>query len=154
MKNISLFLFFVFVALFVSAQTEFSGTWKLNKTKSVLNKEFTMAPGVLIIKQAENDFMVERHASFQGNEFTVNDRFTLDVTECINDGWGDSKKKSTAVWDENKNILSITTKFPMHDGGEMVINEHYLFDGKCLVIKMEASSSYGVVEEKQVFEQE
>ena len=154
MKNLLFFAAILLVGLTVSAQTDFSGKWKLNKSTSVLNQEFTMAPGEIIIAQNGNEFKVERHASFQGNEFTINDKFTLDGKECINDGWADSKKKSTAIWGEGEKMLTITTKFPMRDSGEMTVDEIFSLDGTSLVIKTKASSSYGVVEEKQVFDKE
>lgn len=154
MKNLLVLTAILLSSFCVSAQTNFSGKWKLNKSISVLNKEFTMAPNELIIAHEGNVFKVERHASFQGNEFTINDQFTLDGKECINDGWGDSKKKSTVVCGDGMKTLTITTKFPMRDSGEMTLDETYSLDGTSLIIQTKASSSYGVIEEKQVFNKE
>jgi hypothetical protein len=97
---------------------------------------------------------LERHSSFQGNDFTTNDVFTLDGKECINPGWQDTKKKSTAVWAEDKLSLKITTKFPMGDNGEMTIVELYKMDGGNLVIETSASSSFGDVVETLIFDKQ
>ncbi len=139
-------------SVIVSAQAiDFSGNWKLDNSKSKLNDQFSMAPKDIIVEQSENDFKLERHSSIQGNDFTINDKFTLDGKECINPGWQDSEKKSTAVWSDDKLSLKITTKFPMGDNGEMTIVEVYKLDGGNLVVESTASSSFGDVAETMVF---
>ena len=83
--------------------------------------------------------------SFQDNDFTIKDKFTLDGKECINPGWQDTQKKSTAVWAEDKLTLKITAKFPMGDNVDMTIVELYKIDGGNLVNETCASSSFGDV---------
>jgi len=148
-------LIFLFAAVFFStvvfAQIDFSGTWKLNSSKSKLGDQFSMAPKEVIIVQKDNDMNVERHSEFQGQEFTINDKFTLDGKECINDGWQGSKKKSTAVWSDDKKSLKITTKLPMQDE-EMTVIAVYKMDGENMVIESSASSSFGDLDETQVFD--
>ena len=110
-----------------------------------------MAPKEIIVVQTENNLKLEKHSSFQGNDFTINDKFTLDGQECINPGWQDTEKKSTAVWSDDKLSLKITSKFPMGDNGEMTIVEVYKFEGESLVIESSASSSFGDVAETMIF---
>ena len=110
-----------------------------------------MAPKEIIIVQNGIDMSVERHTEFQGQEFTINDKFTLDGKECLNDGWQGSKKKSTAVWSEDKKSLKITTKLPMQDE-EMTVIAVYKMEGENMVIESTASSSYGDLSETQVFD--
>ena len=153
MKKLIFLLATVFFTTIVFAQTDFSGTWKLNSSKSKLSDEFSMAPKEIIIIQKGNDMSVERHSEFQGQEFTISDKFTLDGKECINDGWQGSKKKSTAVWSDDNKSLKITTKLPMQDE-EMTIVAVYNMDGKNMVITSSASSSYGDLNERQVFDKE
>ncbi len=154
MKKIYL-LFAALLAVFaVSAQTDFSGSWKLNTSKSELGDQFSMAPKEIIIEQNGNNMNVERHSSYQGQDFTTNDKFTLDGKENINDGWMDTKKKSTANWADDKKSLKIDTKIPMQDGGEATVNEIYSMDGGNLVINASASSSYGDMEEKMVYDKQ
>jgi hypothetical protein len=143
------------VSVIVSAQaTDFSGNWKLNSSKSKLNAQFSMAPKDMIAVQSGNDLNVERHSSFQGTDFTIKDKFTLDGIECLNPGWQDSQKKSTAVWSDDKNSLKITTKFPMGDNGEMIIVEVFKMETVNLVVETSASSSFGEVAETLVFDKE
>ncbi|MEI8113842.1 MAG: hypothetical protein WCI54_09430 [Bacteroidia bacterium] len=143
------------VSVIVSAQaTDFSGNWKLNSSKSKLNAQFSMAPKDMIAVQSGNDLNVERHSSFQGTDFTIKDKFTLDGIECTNPGWQDSQKKSTAVWSDDKNSLKITTKFPMGDNGEMIIVEVFKMETVNLVVETSASSSFGEVAETLVFDKE
>jgi len=134
---------------------DFSGNWKLNATKSKLNDQFSMAPKEVILGQQDNELNVEKHASFQDQEITIKDKFTLDGKECINSGWQDSQKKSTAVWAGDKSSLTITSKLAIGSGGEeMTIVEVYKLDGSNLVIETKASSSYGEVAETQVFDKQ
>lgn len=138
------------IAVVVSAQTDFSGSWKLNASKSKLGDQFSMAPKEIIVIQKGNDLSVEKHSSFQDRDFTTNDKFTLDGKECVNTAWRDSQKKSTAVWSDN--TLKIVSKIPMRDSGEMTITEVYKMDKGNMVIESKASSSYGDMEETQVYD--
>lgn len=155
MKKIKFLLAIFLISAVATAQVvNFSGTWKLNSSKSKLNDQFTMAPKELILTQKGNDLDVERHSSFQGQDFTTNDKFTLDGKECINPGWQDTQKKSTAVWSDDKKSLKITTKFPMNDGGEMIIFEVYNMDGSNMVIESSSSSSFGDMSETMVYDKQ
>lgn len=155
MKKTIFFLAALFISVLVSAQgTDFSGNWKLNKDKSTLSDQFSMAPKDITIVQVGNNLNMEKHSSFQDNDFTIKDKFTLDGVECINPGWQDSEKKSTAVWSEDKASLKITTKFPMGDNGEMTILEVYKMDGANLVVQTNVSSSYGDRAETIVFDKQ
>lgn len=133
---------------------DFSGTWNLNKSKSTLNEQFSMAPSQMILIQDMDVLAVERHSSFQGQDFTIKDKFTLDGKECINDGWQDTKKKSVAVWSADEKSLTVTTKFPMQDGGEMTINETYQIEENSLKIVVSASSSFGDLTETYLFDKQ
>jgi hypothetical protein len=155
MKKILILFTAFLVSATVSAQgLDFSGTWKLNTTKSKLGAEFSMAPKEIIIAQKDNDFNVEKHSSFQDQEFTIKDRFTLDGKECLNQGWQDSQKKSTAVWSEDKKSLKIISKMSIGDGGEMTITEVYKMDGGNMVIESSSSSSFGEMTETMVYDKQ
>jgi len=138
----------------MNSQVNFSGTWKLNSSMSKLNSEWTMAPSEIIIDQKGNDLKVEKHSSWQGENFTINDKFTLDGKECINTGFQDTQKKSVAAWSEDKLSLTITSKLVMGDGGEMTIIEVYKMDNKNMSISAKASSSYGDMEETMVYDKQ
>jgi|ERR1035437_6009356 hypothetical protein len=147
---------FLLVALSMTSITmgqvvNFSGDWKLNSSKSKLNEQFTMAPKEIILIQNGNDMNSERHASFQDQEVTINDKYSLDGKECINSGWQDTQKKSTAVWSDDKKSLKIITKFPLNDG-EMTITEVYRMDGDNMIIESKSSSSFGDVSETMIYD--
>jgi hypothetical protein len=153
MKKSVVLLVVLFISVLVSAQgVDFSGNWKLNSSKSKLGDQFSMAPKEIIVVQKGNDLSLEKHSEFQDQQFTINDKFTLDGKECINDGWMDSKKKSTAVWSADKKSLKISSKIAMQDGGEMTISETYTLNDGNMVIEMSASSSYGDMSETQVYD--
>jgi hypothetical protein len=155
MKKTLLTTFALLISLVIYSQSlNFSGSWKLNPTLSKLNSEWSMAPSEIIIDQKDNDLKVEKHSSWQGENFTINDKFTLDGKECINTGFQDTQKKSTAVWSGDKSSLTITTKLTMGDGGEMTIIEVYKMDKKNMTINSKASSSYGDMEETMTYDKQ
>ncbi len=153
-KTLTILTAILFSAGAFSQVPDFSGTWKLNNEKSKLNAEFSFAPKSIIITQSGNDMTVEKHSSFQDQEYTTTDKLTLDGKECINPGFQDTQKKSTAVWSEDKTSLKIVSKMNIGDGGEMTITEIYKMDGSNLVIGSNASSSYGELAETMVYDKQ
>jgi len=155
MKQIFYLLMFSLISFSSMAEgTDFSGTWNLNKSKSTLNDQFSFAPGQIILVQSPDGLTVEKHSSFQGQDFTINDKFTLDGKECINEGWQNTQKKSTATWSADEKLLTITTKIPMQDGGEMTITETYQIEENSLKIVTAASSSFGDLNETYLFDKQ
>lgn len=148
---------FFFAALLLSTVVNsqglnFSGSWKLNSEKSKLNAEFSFAPKEVIITQSGIDLSVEKHSSFQDQEFVTTDKLTLDGKECINPGFQDTQKKSTCTWSDDKVSLKIISKLSIGDGGDMTITEVYKMDGGSMVIESAASSSYGELNETMVYD--
>lgn len=150
MKKLILLLSAVFFSTILFAQTDFSGTWTLNSSKSKLG-ERSFAPKSVVIAQKGNDFSLESHNEWQGEERVRNSKYTLDGKECINPGFRDSEIKSNAVWSGDKKSLTITSKFEMQNG-EMTMKAVYKMDGKNLVIESSSSSSFGDRSETQVFD--
>ncbi len=151
MKKTFFLLAAILFSVVVSAQIDLSGTWKLNTSKSKLGDQFSMAPKEIIVVHKGNDLSVEKHSEFQGQEFSSTDKFTLDGKECTNVGFMDTEKKSTVVWADDKKSLKITSKIPMQ-GETMTITEVFKKDGANMVIESKASSSYGDLEETQVYD--
>lgn len=151
MKKI-LFLFSaVFFSTLLFAQTDFSGDWKLNTSKSKLGEQFSFAPKEVIIVQKGNDLSVETHSEFQGQEFTQTNKYTLDGKECVNAGFMDTEVKSTLSWSDDKKALKIVSKIPFQ-GETMTITNVYKKDGDNFIVEMKSSSSYGDMEETQVYD--
>ena len=152
MKKAFFFLAAILATFTISAQTDFSGSWKLNSSKSKLGDQFSWAPKEIIVTHKGNDMSMEKQFDMQGQEVSINDKFTLDGKECVNAGMMDTQKKSTAVWAADKKSLKITSKIPMQDGGEFALTEVYKIDGGNMVIEMSASSSFGDMAETQVYD--
>jgi hypothetical protein len=85
---------------------------------------------------------------------TIKEKFTLDGKECINDGMMDTKKKSVAKFSDDKKVLTIESKIPMQDGGEIAIKEVYSIAGDNLVIESSSNSSWGEMKEKWAFDKQ
>jgi len=152
MIKIKLLLAALLMTSIATAQVvNFSGNWKINNSKSKLNEQFTMAPKEIILVQKDNELNSERHATLQDQDVTLKDKFTLDGKECINQGWQDIQKKSTAVWSDDKKSLKIITKLQINDG-EMVITEVYKMDGENMIIESGSSSSFGDISETMVYD--
>ncbi len=153
MKKTALIISALFISLIAFCQTpDFSGTWKLNRSKSKLG-ERTFAPQEVVIVQKGNDLNVETHSDFQGQAVTRTNKYTLDGKECVNTGFRDSQIKSTAVWAGDKKSLKITSKFQMQNG-DMTMTAVYKMDGANLVIESSSSSSFGDRSETQVFDKQ
>ena len=150
-KSLFLFAALIFSTAIMAQGPDFSGSWKLNGEKSKLNAEFSFAPKEIIITQAGNEMTVEKHSSFQDQEFVTNDKLTLDGKECTNPGFQDTQKKSTCNWSDDKASLKIISKIPIGDG-DMTITEVYKMDAGSMIIESMASSSFGDMNETMVYE--
>jgi hypothetical protein len=151
-KTLIIFAALLFSTSAIAQVPDLSGSWKLNSEKSKLNAEFSFAPKEIKITQAGNDFTVEKHSSFQDQEFVTTDKLTLDGKECINTGFQDTQKKSTAIWSDDKTSLKIISKMSIGDGGDMTTTEVYKMDGSNIVLESLASSSFGDLNETIVYD--
>lgn len=150
MKNLIAVLVFALVAVSTYAQTGMSGKWKINKEKSTLNEQFSMAPVEITIVQSGNNFEIEKVVNFQDNTMTQKEKYTLDGKECINDGFMDSKKKSTVAVSEDKKTITITSKIPFQEN-EITTKEVFQIKDGSLVLDSSSASSFGDMSEKVVY---
>jgi hypothetical protein len=155
MKKIIYLLALTLISSVVMGQkVDFSGTWKINREKSELGDQFSMAPKSMVVDQTKKELSIQRNSSFQGQDFTYTDKFTLDGEECENVGMMDMVKKSTVTWNKDKKSLKINTTIEMQDGSEMAIIENLSMDGENLVMNTSVSSSWGDMSEVFVFDKE
>ena len=150
MKKLVFLFSAVFFTTMVFAQTDFSGSWTLNTSKSKLG-ERSFAPKSVVIVQTKTDISIETRSEFQGEERIRKSKYTLDGKECTNKGFRDMDVKSTAVWSADKKALTITSKVQM-DNGDMTMKAVYKMDGANLVNESSSSSSMGDRSETQVFD--
>lgn len=154
-KTIYFLLISLMAAPVFGQKVNFSGTWMINREKSELNADFSFAPDKVILTQDKKALSVERHSTWQGEKHQFTSNFTLDGAECENPGFMEGTiTKSTAVWGDDKKTLTITTKAPMQDGGEMSIVAVYTLAGDNLSIKSTANSDYGEMIETYVFDKQ
>jgi len=152
-KSLILLTVFLVSVIFTAGAADFSGKWKLNTSKSKLGDQFSMAPKELNATQGENSLSVEKHLSFQDQEITTSEKYTLDGKESVNPGWQDSQKKCTAVWSADKNSLTVTSKMPMGDSDMTTTEVYKIVDGN-LVVESNMSSSFGENKETMVFDKQ
>ncbi len=153
MKKLMIITSILLLTIIASAQTDFSGKWKLNKEKSEMNSEFSMAPVELVIVQKGNDLSIERVSNFQGQSMTTKEKYTLDGKECINSGMMDSQKKSVVKFSDDKKVLTIDSKLPMQDS-EIAIKEVLSISGGNLFVESSSNSSFGEMKEKWAFDKQ
>ncbi|MGF2414025.1 MAG: hypothetical protein ACQUYJ_16960 [Ferruginibacter sp.] len=151
-------LFSAFV--FKPATTNFSGKWKLNEGKSELGDFANFATKLIEAQQYTDSMGISRTAaSFDGNEATTIERLTFDGKESESTLFGESKKKSVASWSQDGTALTITYNIKMEFNGqsnEIKGTEVWTMadEGKTLVVKNSASSSFGELETKSVYEKQ
>lgn len=155
MKKVLYLLVFTLISFTsVGKMVDFSGTWNLNKPKSTVNDQFSMAPSQMILMQTADSLNLEKYVNIQGQDVTIKDKLTLDGKECINDGWEGSKKKSNIVWSADQMLMTVTSKIPLQDGSEMIIIETYQMEGDQLKIVSGASASFGDFTETYLFDKQ
>jgi hypothetical protein len=152
-------LFYLLALSIISVATmgegiNFSGTWKLNNEKSILFEQFSLAPTQVIVIQTADSIMVEKHGNFQGTEYVTKDRISLDGKECVNMGWMNSKKTSTAAWSEDGKTLTISSKLPTQDQGEATMKEIFRLEDPSLKIELSAASSMGEMSETYLLDKQ
>jgi len=149
------FFIFALMAIAVFGQTpDFSGKWKINPSKCKLNEQYSMAPKSLVLVQTAGVLSIERHGVFQDQEYVSNSKLNLDGSESVNEGMMGMKMKSVAVWSDDKTTLTVKTKIPMENAGEISITEVYKMAGVDLSIETSSKSDWGESTETYVFEKE
>jgi len=135
-------------------KVNFSGDWKFNSELSEQGDQFSLAPNSIVVKHTKKTLEMERNSTWDGQDFTTNDFFTLDGKECKNPGMMDSIKISTATYDKKTQKLTITSYVELEDGTEVEIIEEIKMESAYLIINSSVASSYGDMFEKFVFDKQ
>ncbi|MES2775689.1 MAG: hypothetical protein V4722_16055 [Bacteroidota bacterium] len=106
----------VFSSFTLSAQrANFSGEWKLNESKSELGEFGGRVARTVKAEQKDEAIVVSRTTpGFNGGDpVTTTVTLTFDGKEVESEGFGGSKRKSTAKWSDDGKTLTISsvTKF-------------------------------------------
>ncbi len=113
-----------FVLLLVSAglfaQTNFSGSWGLNESKSNFgDSQFRFAATTLVVTQEGNNLSVEgTMPGMDGGEMKTSNKYTLDAKTCENTGFMDMVRKSVVIWSEDKTSFTIASSMTFDMDGE------------------------------------
>ena len=150
MKHLSIFLVAILFSSVALAQTNFSGTWVLNPTKSKLG-ERTFAPKTVVIVQEGNNLTIDRTVAFGDQESTLKDKLTLDGKECTNIGMMEMEKKSIVTSTDGKKTLKIDSKVQREENILSTTEILKIVDG-CLIIESSMNSSFGEIKETQAFD--
>ena len=108
----------------------------------------------MVVKHSKKTLEIERNSTWEGQDFSTNDFFTLDGKECENPGMLDAIKKSTATYDKKTQKLTISSYVELEDGTEVEIVEEIKMEGTHLIINSSVASSYGDLFEKFVFDKQ
>ncbi len=143
--------------LFSGAQpstTDFSGKWKLNRSASQLNAEFSMAPFLITVTQEKNSLTAVRTSNFQGEEYVQTNTYSLDGKDSKNSGFQGAEVISQASWAAEGKSLEIKASMSTQNGGEMTINTTYKMEGNNLSIENKMAGSWGEIAETWVYDKE
>lgn len=155
MKTLILSITFLIACTIIYGQgkVDFSGKWKINKSKSTLNEQYSSAPKTLSIIQEDNSMSIERVSERRGQEYTATDKYTLDGKESRNPGFRNSVSVSTANWSPDGKSLRIFSKIST-DNGEMTMDRNLKMDGENLIIDFTINGPWGESKETWVFDKQ
>lgn len=121
----SVFAFLIPAALlfsftFPADRANFSGEWKLDESKSELGDFGGRVPRSFKIEQKENDITIARTTpGFNGGDpVTTTVTLTFDGKVTESEGFGGSKRKSTAGWSDDGSVLTVNTTTTFERDGQ------------------------------------
>ena len=128
--------------------TDFTGDWTLNESKSDLGEGRMFSTSKMTVKQEGNTIIIERTRSGRdGQERTMSETLTTDGKENTSKSENRSST-STAEWSDDGTTLTIKSNMEFNRQGEtfqMKRSELWTLgeEGKILKIQSESSSSRG-----------
>ena len=137
---------------FAQQKPDFSGTWKLNVTKS----DFGPAPGfdnrTDVITHKDPSLTVSSNSDGALGKLQYTANYTTDGKEVVNK-FADREFKSTVKWQDDN--LVVNSKFNFNDTDITAVATWALAtDGKTLTINAHFSSSMGEADQKLLFEKQ
>lgn len=162
-KSISWPFFFAFISInllsiSLFAQTDFSGSWIFNESKSDLGEGPMMSATSMTINQQPNLISLDLvQPSFDGGDMKRSEKYTLDGKESVNEGMMNSTVKTIASWSDDKKELKFAKSILADMNGEnmeMKSNEAWKLsdDGKTLTVKTSFSSPMGEMNATLVYD--
>jgi hypothetical protein len=139
--------------LFAADGANFSGTWILDESRLAdIGDAPRMDAGKIVVTQAGDSLSTDRYVSNpMMGDFTVSEKLTLDGKQCKSvEEWG--TRLSTAVWSEDKQVLTINSTLKMSFDGqdmEMASIEIWSFE-KDNVLKLDTTRNSPMGEMKEI----
>jgi hypothetical protein len=102
------------------AQTNFSGTWAFNESKSNFGEsQFRFAATLMVVAQDAKILTVETtRPGRDGNETKSTAKYNLDGTPSETPGFGNAVRKSTVTWSDDKTSIKISSTMTFDMNGE------------------------------------
>jgi hypothetical protein len=141
---------------FTPDKPNFSGQWKLDAAKSQLGEFSGRAATAIKIEQKDGEVAVSRTTpGFNGGE-PVTTSMTLPFSGATveSEGWGGSKRKSTAQWSTDGQTLTIVTNTHFERDGQsfdMKSTENWTMKDGMLSVATSATTPQGEMSMKAVY---
>jgi hypothetical protein len=118
-RNLMGLLVFMFISASLFAQTNFTGTWALNESKSNFgDSQFRMASTSMVVTQDVKILTVEStRPGRDGGETKTTAKYNLDGTLSENPAFN-TTRKSTVTWSADKTSMTIASTMTMERDGE------------------------------------
>ena len=155
MKNFAFVLALVlFSSVAIGQKVNYSGEWKLNKSKSELGYDFSLAPNSVSVKHTKKTLDLKTVNVWDGQEMVRESHFTLDGKENENISFGESVTKSTAVVVKETKAIKIVTNGSSENVGDWTSTQIISIKDGTLVIQFEAASDMGGIAETYIFDKQ
>jgi hypothetical protein len=140
------------LAAFAQSKPNFSGTWKLNGSKSDYGPMPAPEKYISKIKHEDPKLEISSDVSGQQGEYTAETKYTTDGKECANTIRNFSMK-STLKWDGDALTFDSKADF---NGNEILFKDKWSVstDGKTLTIDRHITAPQGDLDQKQVFDKQ
>jgi CheY-specific phosphatase CheX len=151
---------FLFSFTTVTVKVNFSGNWSLNEGKSELGDFGRFVTRKIKTDQKDDAITITKTTpSFSGDDVTTTETLTFDGKTSESTVFGNSKKKSTAKWSDDGNMLTITYSIAFERNGQTfditgtetwtLVNE-----GKSLSLQNSSTSPQGERTTKAIYDKE
>lgn len=139
--------------------TDFSGNWALNESKSTLGERtFGISPAINVVQDGNNFTLTKTRKNRTGEEMKTTEKYTIDGKKSVNTS-GRSPSSSVLTWSTDKKALTITTTSVMErDGQKSEIKTVEIWnlsnEGKTLTINSTSTSSRGERKTTMVYDKQ
>ena len=139
--------------------TDFSGTWKLNESKSELGQfgGRGIASKIVIEQKADAVSLAKTATNFQGEEATTTEVLSFDGKEAESLVFGTAKRKAKLKWSADGQNMLVSASIAFERQGQsfdITSTETWALsaDGKTLTVSTNLATPQGEISTKAVYE--